>query len=442
MSHFTCNLPLNSLATRNLGLISPRNFNHSFTYNTLLNAWNQKLTNIVNFPPLKFPSKCVLLKSTSNVLHPHPSMYKYRNTFFPDSIFPRINNSRCVTYIAHASFIFPYHVAKSETYDYENRIRKKSPLNNINNNNNDKNTFSPLLFHGKIHEIRKRNKREVVASLTGLHQLKGGRIVLLERLIEPRLGEILERIAGILGGGSAAVLHSPCRDVLLAADTLARPPPARRTPALPSPLLPRPRVALVASGALLVAALGVDSDHGHLTTRTAIPGQHWAAGITGIRALIDTQQLVCRIDDVHAKRMVSPWCSPDRASNLPICWLPWLLLPPPLLLLLLPRLSAEPTSLPANSSFMSPPRVTLPGHANSRIFLAREPPSTSPPRTPSSFYPPWRFSGGGLPFFLPSFSTMWVDGGIMGKGGVVRGIDALSWNGLGFLACNRDVFFG
>lgn len=343
----------------------------------------------------------------------------------------------------HRSRFFYIPISRCKERNVWKSNKKKSPLNNINNNNNDKNTnpFSPLLFHGKIHEIRKRNKREVVASLTGLHQLKGGRIVLLERLIEPRLGEILERIAGILGGGSAAVLHSPCRDVLLAADTLARPPPARRTPALPSPLLPRPRVALVASGALLVAALGVDSDHGHLTTRTAIPGQHWAAGITGIRALIDTQQLVCRIDDVHAKRMVSPWCSPDRASNLPICWLPWLLLPPPLLLLLLPRLSAEPTSLPANSSFMSPPRVTLPGHANSRIFLAREPPSTSPPRTPSSFYPPWRFSGGGLPFFLPSFSTMWVDGGIMGRGGVAPGkVDALSWNGLGFLACNREFF--
>lgn len=80
--------------------------------------------------------------------------------------------------------------------------------------------------------------------------------------------------------------------------------------------------------------------------------------------------------------------STDRVSNLPIRWLPWLL-PPPLLLLLLPRFSAEPTSLPANSSFMSPPRVTLPGHANSRIFLAREPPSMSL-RPLRSFSPPWR----------------------------------------------------
>lgn len=208
--------------------------------------------------------------------------------------------------------------------------------------------------------------------------------MLLERLIEPRLGEILERIAGILGGGSAAVLHCPCGDALLAADTLARPSrPSRRAPVAPPPL---PRVALVA---LLTRALGrVHSDHGRLTTfATPFPtvnGQQWRTNsgtrglITGFRALIDTQQLVCRIDDVHAKRMVSPRCSPDRAPDLPIPWLPWLLLlllllPPPLLL---PRLSAEPTtSLPANSSFMSPPRVTLPGHANSRIFLARQPPS-------------------------------------------------------------------
>lgn len=220
--------------------------------------------------------------------------------------------------------------------------------------------------------------------------------MLLERLIEPRLGEILERIAGILGGGSAAVLHCPCGDALLAADTLARPSrPSRRAPVAPPPL---PRVALVA---LLTRALGrVHSDHGRLTTfATPFPtvnGQQWRTNsgtrglITGFRALIDTQQLVCRIDDVHAKRMVSPRCSPDRAPDLPIPWLPWLLLllllPPPLLL---PRLSAEPTtSLPANSSFMSPPRVTLPGHANSRIFLARQPPSA--------------FS---FPLFFPSLST-------------------------------------
>lgn len=229
--------------------------------------------------------------------------------------------------------------------------------------------------------------------------------MLLKRLIEPRLGEILERIAGILGGASAAVLHSPCCDALLAADTLARPSPSRRMSTLPSPLLPRP-VALVATRGALCR---VHSDHGHLTTATAIPGQHWGiAGITGIRALIDSQQLVCRIDDVHAKRMVSP-CSPDRASNLPICWLPWLLLPPPLLLPLLPRLSAEPTSLPANSSFMSPPRVTLPGHANSRIFLAREPPVSA--HAFFLFYSPWRFSA--FPSFLPVHN---MDGWILRRG--------------------------
>lgn len=240
--------------------------------------------------------------------------------------------------------------------------------------------------------------------------------MLLERLIEPRLREILERIAGILAGATAAVLHS--RDVLLAAGTLARvdlvatarPSPARRlSTLLPPPLLPP--VALVAPGRRAVAATIVDSDHGHLTTMAIPTGQHWA-GITEIWILIDTQQLVCRIDDVHAQPIVSPRCSPDRASNLPICWLPWLLLPPPLLLLLLPRFSAEPTSLPANSSFMSPPRVTLPGHANSRILLAREPLSMSPRALLPSILrgDKWRRPSFLSPSFLPSFqSGIWMD---------------------------------
>lgn len=183
-------------------------------------------------------------------------------------------------------------------------------------------------------------------------------------------------------------MTSTLRDLVTTRSLVTARSPSARLPALASSLFLL-LLAVLAGGDVSL----VHSDHGHLTTLWMIPGQHWTR-ITD-RVLIDTQQLVRRVDDVHAQPMVSSCCSPDRASNLPICWLPWL--PPPLLLLLLPRFSAEPTSLPANSSFMSPPRVTLPGHANSRIFLAREPPSMSlrPPRSfpaPSrcgSFLPVW-----------------------------------------------------
>ena len=110
--------------------------------------------------------------------------------------------------------------------------------------------------------------------------------MLFERLIEPRLREVLERIDGILAGGGTTVLHSP--GVLLRASTLLRllvatrnlvtvRPSSTRTPSsFPSPLL-FPLVAAVAAAAALpswaVVSL-VDSDHGHLTTRPTIPGQH------------------------------------------------------------------------------------------------------------------------------------------------------------------------
>lgn len=48
-----------------------------------------------------------------------------------------------------------------------------------------------------------------------------------------------------------------------------------------------------------------------------------------------------------------------------------------------------------------------------------------------------------LPF--SSHSAVWTDGSldqgmVMGRAGAALGVDALSWNGLGFLACDRDVF--
>lgn len=107
--------------------------------------------------------------------------------------------------------------------------------------------------------------------------------MLFERLIEPRLREVLERIDGILAGGGTTVLHSP--GVLLRASTLLRllvatrnlvtvRPSSTRTPSsFPSPLL-FPLVAAVAVLPSWAVVSLVDSDHGHLTTRPTIPGQH------------------------------------------------------------------------------------------------------------------------------------------------------------------------
>lgn len=124
-----------------------------------------------------------------------------------------------------------------------------------------------------------------VKALTGLHELERGGIVLFERLIEPWLREVLERIGGILAGAGTTVLHSP--GVLLRACTLlrllvatrylvtARPSSTRVPSSFPSPLL-SPLVAAAAAAVLPSWAVVflVDSDHGHLTTRPTIPGQH------------------------------------------------------------------------------------------------------------------------------------------------------------------------
>ena len=106
--------------------------------------------------------------------------------------------------------------------------------------------------------------------------------MLFERLIEPGLREVLERIGGILAGAGTTVLHSP--GVLLRASTLlrllvatrylvtARPSSTRVPSSFPSPLL-SPLVAAAVLPSWAVVSL-VDSDHGHLTTRPTIPGQH------------------------------------------------------------------------------------------------------------------------------------------------------------------------
>lgn len=83
--------------------------------------------------------------------------------------------------------------------------------------------------------------------LTRLHELKSDAIVLLERLVEARLREVLEgMIGGFFGAGGTIILHSPGVPLLapssfflvdVAADVTHNLPPTGCPTSLPSPLL-------------------------------------------------------------------------------------------------------------------------------------------------------------------------------------------------------------
>lgn len=161
--------------------------------------------------------------------------------------------------------------------------------------------------------------RKQIQRLTGLHELKSCRIVLLEGLVEPGLGEVLERIGGVFAGATA-VLHSPGvvpGTSVLGLAAASRLVTLRR-------LFTRPRAAHAVAPPLLLLLFAVllvepcllgsllaEGDHVDLAALPAFYSQHRAGIACDGWILIDTQELVCWVDDVHAQPMMSMFPSPS-----------------------------------------------------------------------------------------------------------------------------------